>query len=129
MQRTSLKKLAAGLVLLLDKYPVRAVAQATAEELMRQRRTREAEGLLAALGQEWWRQRGELPATVTTARPMTAAVRAKISGLLKKVAPAKRVEITAKVDPAVIGGWRAETAAMTIEATVPAQLKALARHG
>lgn len=129
MQRYSLKKIAAALVVLLEKHPLPMVAQVVAQELVRQRRQRDLPWLLQAIAGEWWQRRGELAATVTTARPMAAAVRKEINGLLKRLTRAKRVQMTTQVDPVLIGGWRAETSVVTIDAALQTKLASLTRHG
>lgn len=129
MQRYSLKKLAAALVSLLEKQTVSAVARVVAEELARQRRQRDVDWLLQAVAAEWFRQRGELVATVTTARPISVAVRTQISGLLKRLTQAKRVQLTNQIDQALLGGLRVETPVVTIDATLQTKLASLTRHG
>lgn len=128
MQRYSLKKIAAALVGLLEQYPLPAAVEAVAAELARQRRQRDVAGLLQAVAAEWFRQRGELTATVTTARPVSAAMRKEISELLKRLTQAKRVQLTSQIDQALVGGWRAETSVVTIDASLQTKLNALTRR-
>lgn len=129
MQRYSLKKLAAAIVLLSEKQPVLAVAQAAAAELTRQHRQRELPWLLTAVAEEWFRQRGELTATITTARPISVGVRKKINELLQRLTQAKRMQAVTLVDPLLVAGWRAETPVVTVDATLQTKLKTLTRHG
>lgn len=86
------------------------------------RRTREATLVVRAIEDEL-AARGTVIATVTTARPLNAALRASI----EKLIDAKKLALREQTDPNVIGGVRIETPGSKLDATLQTKLLALSR--
>jgi F-type H+-transporting ATPase subunit delta len=68
---------------------------------------------------------GYVLARITTARPLTAAVRSSVEAFLRAETGAREVELETIVDTAVIGGARIETPTAELDATVRRQLAKL----
>ena len=68
-------------------------------------------------------EQGDLWATVTTARPLTPASTKQIERFLKQKTGARRLQVEAKVDPAMIGGILIETPDRRLDATISAKLR------
>lgn len=87
------------------------------------------EPLLPAIAEEFhhaynvYKNIGE--ATVTTAVPLDAALRAEIEGIVKKLSDKKQVEIKEKVDPEMIGGFVLNVGDRQVDASIKNKLKAL----
>ena len=86
------------------------------------RRTREANLVVRAIEDEL-ASRGQVVATVTTAHPLDAALRASIETLID----AKKLSLREQIDPEVIGGVRIETPGSKLDATIQTKLLALSR--
>jgi F-type H+-transporting ATPase subunit delta len=96
--------------------------QHVAGYLVDSRRTREANLVVRAIEDEL-ASRGSVVATVTTARPLDAALRQAIESLIG----AKTISLRENVDPEVIGGVRIETPGSKLDATIQTKLLALSR--
>lgn len=87
------------------------------------------EPLLPAIAEEFhhaynvYKNVGE--ATVTTAVPLDAALRAEIETIVKKLSDKKEVEIKEKVDPEMIGGFVLNVGDRQVDASIKNKLKAL----
>lgn len=87
------------------------------------------EPLLPAIAEEFhhaynvYKNIGE--ATVTTAVPLDAALRAEIEGIVKKLSDKKQVEIKEKVNPEMIGGFVLNVGDRQVDASIKNKLKAL----
>jgi F-type H+-transporting ATPase subunit delta len=74
--------------------------------------------------QEMSRLRGEVKAAITTARPLEGSRRRQLDGDLSRVL-GRRVELTARVDPDLIGGIRLEVEGRIYDGSVRRQLERL----
>lgn len=87
------------------------------------------EPLLPAIAEEFhhaynvYKNIGE--ATVTTAIPLDAALRAEIEKIVKKLSDKKEVEIKEKVDADMIGGFVLNVGDRQVDASIKNKLKAL----
>ncbi len=87
-----------------------SLAKQLAAALLAARRQREAELFLADIDQEM-EDRGLLAkARVTTAQPLSKALRQEIAKLIKQQAAVKETILVEEIDKAVIGGIKIETA-------------------
>lgn len=96
--------------------------QHVAAYLVDERRVREMNLVVRAIEDEL-AARGTVIATVTTARPLDAALRKSVETLIN----AKKLSIREDVDPTVIGGVRIETPGSKLDATIQTKLLALSR--
>lgn len=99
-----------------------AALTSVAAYLIDARRTRETTLVVRAIEDEL-AARGTVVATVTTARPLDATLRASIEKLIN----AKKLALRERVDAAVIGGVRIETPGAKLDATLQTRLLALSR--
>lgn len=87
------------------------------------------EPLLPAIAEEFhhaynvYKNVGE--ASVTTAVPLDASLRAEIESIVKKLSDKKEVEIKEKVDPEMIGGFILNVGDRQVDASIKNKLKAL----
>jgi F0F1-type ATP synthase delta subunit len=68
---------------------------------------------------------GYVSARITTARPLTPAVRSTVEAFLRTETGAREIELETIVDTAIIGGARIETPTAELDATVRRQLAKL----
>ena len=94
--------------------------------LVAQHREQEADLILGDLAHELYEQNGHLLVDVTSARPLTDAVRTSLQAMLKQQTGAKRVELTEDVDPALLGGLIARTPDAVLDVSVRGKLNQLA---
>lgn len=64
-------------------------------------------------------------ATITTAVPLDAAMRAEFESIVKKISTTKQVELIEKVDPSMIGGFVLHTGDRQIDASMKNKLNAM----
>lgn len=69
---------------------------------------------------------GEILVGVTTARPLSSAMRAELTAMLGKALEAKHVVLTENVDPHLLGGFIARTNSATLDASVRNRLNQVA---
>jgi F-type H+-transporting ATPase subunit delta len=100
--------------------------QALAAYLIEQNRVSEAGLIVSDIEHELYEQDGQLLTHVTSARPLSDAVRTALKKLLSAQTGAKHVVLTEKTDPALLGGLIARTADAGLDASVRTQLNRLA---
>jgi ATP synthase F1 delta subunit len=100
--------------------------QTLAAYLVEQNRVSEAGLILSDIEHELYEQGGQLLTHVTSARPLTDAVRTTLKKLLADQTGAKQVVLTEKTDSALLGGLIARTADAGLDASVRTQLNRLA---
>jgi F-type H+-transporting ATPase subunit delta len=100
--------------------------KALASYLVDHNRANEAELIVNDIAHEVFEQSGQLLAHIESARPLTDSVRKAIADLLQEQTGAKRVVLTEKTDPALLGGLIARTPAAQLDASVRTKLKQLA---
>lgn len=87
------------------------------------------EPLLPSIAKEFHTQyneyKGISKATVTSAVPLDAGLRAEFETLVKKYSELKQVELIEKVDPSMIGGFVLKVGDRQIDASLSNKLKAL----
>ncbi len=66
--------------------------------------------------------RGYVLVHVTTARPLSAAARAKVEGFIKEATGAHDLELKTAVEPSMIGGIKIETPGQTLDGSVQTKL-------
>jgi ATP synthase F1 delta subunit len=94
--------------------------------LVENNRITEADLIVNDIEHELYTQDGQLVVNVTSARPLTAAVRTSLTNLLSDSTNAKKVTITEAVDPDLLGGLVAKTADAELDASVRTKLNRLA---
>lgn len=75
---------------------------------------------------EVFEQSGELLADVTTARPLTDALRKDIAQMLKTATGAQSVVLSETIEPAIKGGFIARTPDAIVDDSIRSKLKQLA---
>lgn len=128
MQLSSRRKLAQVAVQLLERYPPAAVAQVVAVELKRRRATWQLPWLLKEMAATWLRTKGELLAEVASARPLSATMQRRVNDFLKAVTGARTISLQTTIDPTLVGGWRAATPLLNIDASLKHTLTALKHY-
>lgn len=68
---------------------------------------------------------GHIEASVTTARPLTDALRAELTAYVRRVENAKSVVLQESVDPSLIGGVIVETPNQRLDSSLATKLKRL----
>ncbi|MBI2009184.1 F0F1 ATP synthase subunit delta [Candidatus Saccharibacteria bacterium] len=110
---------------LLSGSSAKTIAKHLAAVLIDSRREKDAQPLLDDINYEL-QSRGQLAsATVTTASQLPASLKNEVADLVKKLAGVRQVIVDERIDKAVIGGVRVETADRTWDKTVTAQLNKL----
>ncbi|HYH74740.1 MAG TPA: ATP synthase F1 subunit delta [Candidatus Saccharimonadales bacterium] len=94
--------------------------------LVDQHREQEADLILNDLAHELFVQNGQLAVSVTSARPLSEAVRASLQALLAEQTNAKTVELSETIDPTLLGGLIAQTPDAVMDVSVRSQLNQLA---
>lgn len=108
--------------------PARAThwLQVTAAYLTEHNRTKDVDLVLNDIARELYEQSGHLLVDVTSARPLTDAVRREVAQSIKDATGAKHVELTEQVDPSLLGGLIARTPDAQLDLSVRTKLKQLA---
>ena len=86
----------------------------------------DADLVLNDIARELLLQNGQLSATVTSARPLTDAVRRELVQILKASTGARSVDLSEQTDPGLLGGLVARTADRMLDTSVRTTLKHLA---
>jgi F-type H+-transporting ATPase subunit delta len=94
--------------------------------LVEQRLINTVDLLLADISREYFAKTGVLLADVTSARPLTDAVRKAVQQALHEATEAKKVIITEHTDQSLIGGVVARTPDAVLDTSVRSQLNQLA---
>lgn len=110
---------------LLAGEPASKVAKAVASVLVQDKRSGEAELLLADISYELESRGKAATAQATTAHDLTDNLRSEIKDLIKKALKVDQVIINEQIDKSVIGGVRIETATRIWDKTVAHQLNEL----
>jgi len=120
-QKISRRKLASYVV---DRFesgaPLATLLKEVAAYLVDSKRTREADLLVRTI-EDVFAERGLVVARVTTAHPLTDALRREIS----KLVGGDKVHLDEIVDSTVIGGVRIDTPGKSLDATIERKLLAL----
>ncbi len=124
MQRSSRRKLAVAATDAMHKYPVKMLAKILAVELQTSRRLREADLLVQDIAAERAR-RGQVTATIFSARALSKTLLKKINLWLLDRLQAERIETATVLDPAVVGGFKIITPNETIDASIFSKLNNL----
>ncbi len=74
-------------------------------------------------------QDGYLAAQVTTARPLGSKLETELKDFLSRTTAAERIELTASVEPDLLGGVRLEIPTAELDTTLRSKLTALASQG
>jgi ATP synthase F1 delta subunit len=94
--------------------------------LVDQHREQEVDLIMNDLAHELFVQNGQLSVSITSARPLSEAVRSSLKSLLTEQTGAKTVELTEAIDPALLGGLIARTPDAVMDVSVRSQLNQLA---
>jgi F-type H+-transporting ATPase subunit delta len=98
------------------------LAREVAAYLLTEGRTSELDSLARDV-QADWAEAGMVEAIAASAHPLTAAIKADIKRQVKRMYPkARKIVVTEKYDPAVIGGVRLEVAGRQLDMTVRSKL-------
>lgn len=121
------KELAKALLPIMDstKDPAK-LAKAIALFLSEEKRTKDLEGLMRDIT-TLRAESGVIEATVTSAFPLTGALKRDIRSLITKQHGAKEVILVEVVDPTVLGGVKIETGEHQLDVTVQQKLNRLRR--
>lgn len=120
VSRRSLARYAADRLLASD--PPSNVAEAIASVLVQNKRSGEAELLVADINYELESHGKAATAQITTAHELTDGLRDEIKNLVKKASEVDEVILNEQVDKSVIGGVRIETATRVWDKTAARQL-------
>jgi F-type H+-transporting ATPase subunit delta len=102
------------------------LAQAIAQYLTQNRRTKELDGIMRSLT-SLREQEGVVETTVTSAFPLSSDLKRNIRTLITKERQAKDVIINEVVDTSVIGGLKIETGEHQLDVTIQTKLESLKR--
>ena len=101
----------------------RPQAKALAAYLLSEHRTGELNSLLRDV-QETWAEEGTVEVTATSARPLTEGVEADIEREVRRIYPnAKRIVISPRIDPSVIGGVRLSFVDYQLDLTIAGEVQ------
>lgn len=100
--------------------------QVLAAYLIEQKRTGEADLLVTDIERELHVQAGILSAKVTSARPLSDALRSTLTKMLTVQTQAKRVVLAEEINPGLIGGLVARTPDAELDASVRTTLQRIA---
>ncbi len=106
--KISARQYAAGLALALADKPeaeVGAVLDSFIQILSDSRETNRLPEILDALVAIWNKEAGEVPVEVESARNLTAEMRQAIESYLLEKTGAKKILLTEKVSPEILGGF------------------------
>jgi F0F1-type ATP synthase delta subunit len=130
MKRYSRKQLALATISLLEKHSAKEVVAVLAEAIMQEKRTNDVEIIAQEIGKQFLLTKNHLDARVETARALTPQTREEIIDLLKQITSAKTVSAQCTVNPELVGGFKALTPIVEINASLARplhQLKAKAQ--
>ena len=103
---------------LAAKTPVRKLSARLAAALLVSRRHKEADLLVADIEREL-EERGYIARALTSsAHPLSLQLKRELAAKLKKLTGAKQVMLEERLDPALIGGLRIETAGRSWDMTL-----------
>ncbi len=120
--KRSEKQLAEAFVALVDGMGDKDVASAASELvalLVERKEVYRLRGVIDAIDQVWAQRYGAATISVTTAHPLTAALRKKLEAV------AKGAEITESVDPEIIGGAKLRIDEQIIDGSIKGHLEQL----
>lgn len=121
------QELAKALVPVIAKSKDSAkLAKAIALYLSEHRQTKELDGLMRAVA-NLRSKSGTIEATVTTAFPLSPALKRDIRSLIAKQRGATEVILVEVTDPSVLGGIKIETGEHQLDVTVQQKLNRLKR--
>lgn len=125
MKRYSRKQLALATIALLEKHPLKEVAAVLAEEIMQEKRTNDIEIIAKEIGKQFLLVKNHLDASIETARTLTPETREEIVDLLKQITSAKTVSAQYTVNSNLVGGFKASTPIVDINASLARPLHQL----
>lgn len=125
MKRYSRKQLALATIALLEKHSLKEVVAVLAEEIMQEKRTNDIEIIAKEIGKQFLLTKNHLDAKVETARALTLETREEIVDLLKQITSAKTVSAQCTINPKLIGGFKASTSIVEINASLARPLHQL----
>lgn len=129
MKKYSRKKLARAVPALLSRHPRRDVVRLLAAELVKTRSAHELPHLIREVAAAHAAATGNLTARVTSARSLSQGAQERVKDLLKKITGAGTISLEKETNPALLGGFVAETPTIEIDASVRSRLTSLIRHG
>jgi len=130
MKRYSRKQLALATISLLEKHSLKEVVTVLSEAIMQEKRTNDVEIITQEIGKQLLITKNHLDANVETARALTPETREEIADLLKNITSAKTISATYTVNSKLVGGFKASTPVVEIDASLARplhQLKAKAQ--
>lgn len=130
MKHYSRKQLALATISLLEKHSMKEVVAVLAEAIMREKRTNDLEIIAQEIGKQFLLTKEHLDANIETARELTPKTQEEIIDLLKQITSAKTVSARYAINPKLIGGFKAITPVVEIDASLAHplhQLKAKAQ--
>lgn len=86
----------------------------------------DADLIINDIAHELYEQSGHLIVDVTSARALSDSTREELVRMLKEATTAKKIELTEKTDPELVGGLIARTPDAVLDASVRTKLKQLA---
>jgi len=119
------RQIARGFVGQLQKKSLKEAVNELAALIITEKQARDLQLLLEEIRNELERAQGHVSADVTTARPLSAELKKKITVLLQKKTEAKTVSINNIVDESIKGGFIARTAQLELDASVRGKLAQL----
>ncbi len=125
MPKYSRRQIARGFASQLLLHPTPAVVAAVAKFLILQKMTRQVDLFVADVIQELFHQHRHLTVTITTARAVSQAITKSIGEKLRLATRAKTVGTIIKHDPAIIGGFIANTPMGELDASIRYKLNRL----
>jgi F-type H+-transporting ATPase subunit delta len=121
----SRKDLASALLPLIEKtHDQKKLAKAIAQYLAENRQTKELDALMRDIS-SLRVAAGTIEATVTSAFPISPAVKRSIKTVIMSQHNADNIVINEVIDPSVVGGLRIETAEQQLDTTVRSKLNRL----
>jgi F0F1-type ATP synthase delta subunit len=103
------------------------LSREVAAYLLSERRVNELDSVLRDVSADW-AAAGYVEAVASSARPLSAAVQADIKRRVKQLYPsAKRIIVTTRLDPAVLGGVRLNLPDQQLDLSVEAKLNKFKR--
>ncbi len=125
MTKYSRRQIARGFASQLSLHPTPAVITTVAKLLILQKMTRQVDLFVADVMQELFHQRRHLTVTITTARATSQAITKAIGEKLRLATQAKTVGTIIRHDPAIIGGFIANTPVGELDASIRYKLNRL----
>ncbi|HSH18047.1 MAG TPA: F0F1 ATP synthase subunit delta [Candidatus Saccharimonadales bacterium] len=124
VSRRALARVIAGKLVAPDADE-QAVMRELAAYLMEYNMTEDADVILNDIADELYQQTGRLVVEVTSARPLTDAVRAQLKAYLQETTEAGDVEMHESVDESLIGGVIIKTPSAELDLSVKSKLRQL----